>query len=335
MSKIKLNLDSLKSRRDWKRHKIKDGQNIYRILPPFGENSNGYPYHKYQIIWGLLDPETGRKRPYASSRPTEGKCPVVEFVEELKKQAEALKSQLQAAGESEEAIKEELSGINTVIRDLAPKTIYVYNAADKAGEVGLLELKSTAHKKLKKEMNDYINDYNQDPTSLSSDDDDSGVWFNVIRSGINFDTEYDVKRSQNKAKNEQGRLVFEDDRSPLAQSIVENYNNLGYDLTSVYQVKSYEDLQDVLGANMPRIQAAIGGQVEETQVKVEQKQVVPTKATNKVNLKLDDEDEEDESEAVSAPVKSAPVQAKTRQTAVVVADDDDDFLAQANALLNS
>ena len=60
-SKIKINLDSLKSRREWKRHKVKDGHNVFRILPPFGEASNGYPYRKWQIIWGLADLETGRK----------------------------------------------------------------------------------------------------------------------------------------------------------------------------------------------------------------------------------------------------------------------------------
>jgi hypothetical protein len=173
--KIKINMDSLKSRREWKRHKVKDGHNVYRILPPFGESSNGYPYRKWQIIWGLFDPESGRARPFASSMTSEKKCPVTEYVGLLKKKAETLKSQLATAGISEEESKERLSALNKLISDLNPKTTYIYNAADKAGEVGLLELKSTAHKKIKTEMSEYIQTYNQDPTSLNSEETDSGV----------------------------------------------------------------------------------------------------------------------------------------------------------------
>ena len=157
-SKIKINLDSLKSRREWKRHKVKDGHNVFRILPPFGEASNGYPYRKWQIIWGLADLETGRMRPFASSMTSEKKCPVTEFVGELAKKAESIKSQLQAAGASDDDIKNRLKDITQLIQDLKPKTVYLYNAVDKAGEVGLLELKSTAHKKMKTEMNQYVQD---------------------------------------------------------------------------------------------------------------------------------------------------------------------------------
>src|ERR1035437_1444879 len=129
-SKIKINMDSLKARREWRRHKVKDGNNIFRILPPT-ETSNGYPYKKWQIIWGLQDPESGRARPFASSMTSEKRCPVTEYVQELKKKAEGLKSQLATAGVSEEDSKERLSPLNKLISDINPKTIYIYNAADR------------------------------------------------------------------------------------------------------------------------------------------------------------------------------------------------------------
>lgn len=326
-SKIKINLDSLKSRREWKRHKVKDGHNVFRILPPFGEASNGYPYRKWQIIWGLKNPEDGRMRPYASSMTSEKKCPVFEFVKVLKSQAEQLKSSLQAAGVGEAELKERLSPLYKTIQDLSPKTVYVYNAADKSGEVGLLELKSTAHKKMKQEMQQYVQDYNQDPTSLNSADDDSGVWFDVIRTGVGRDTEYDVKKCQVRTKTESGKVIFEDDRTALADSIVENYDNLGYDLTSIYQVKSYEELASILEANMEALIEAcpdvdVNGslQLESKPAPVAAKAPV-SKPANKVNLKLDDVDDEDEEE--SAPVASSKASSF-----------EDDFLKEADALLN-
>lgn len=332
-SKIKINMDSLKSRREWKRHKVKDGHNIFRILPPFGEASNGYPYRKWQIIWGLKNPEDGRMRPFASSMTSEKRCPVFEFVSALKVRAESLRSELQASGTSEAEIKERLGSLSKVIQDLSLKTVYVYNASDKSGEVGLLELKSTAHKKMKQEMQDYVQVYNQDPTSLSSDEDDSGVWFDVVRSGLGRDTEYDVKKCQQRFKNEAGKISFEDDRSALADSVVQNYDNLGYDLTSIYQLKSYEDLQEVLQANMEAlIEFCPDVDLGNTLAKPAQTAVVEStivKSTKKVNLKLDDADDEDEAPVVSAKTvitASAPIQTNAFE---------DDFLKEANDLLNS
>lgn len=333
MANIKINLDSLKTRREWKRHKVKDGSNVFRILPPFGESSNGYPYRKWQIIWGLIDPESGRARPFASSMTSEKKCPVTEYVQALKKKAETLKSQLAAAGLSEEDQKARLGALNKLISDLNPKTVYIYNAADKSGDVGLLEIKSTAQKKMKAEMAQYIQDYNQDPTSLNSEDTDSGVWFNITRQGLGRDTEYDVKKMQIKSKNPAtGKISFEDDRSPLPDAVVENYNNLAYDLSAVYQVKTYEQLAEILEANMPSlIEACPDADLSSETVAVVKPSATPVKTavkpagTKPVTLKMDDVDDEEEAVATTTSRPSV----KTTQAV------DDDFLAEADALLNS
>ena len=334
--KIKINLDSLKTRREWKRHKVKDGHNVYRVLPPFGESANGYPYKKWQIIWGLFDPESGRSRPFASSMTSEKKCPVTEYVQLLKKKAEKLSSQLAAAGVSEEDQKARLSTLNKLISDLNPKTVYIYNAADKSGDVGLLELKSTAQKKIKSLMTEYIQTYNQDPTSLNSEETDSGVWFDITRQGLGRDTEYDVKFVNIKSKDPTtGKITFEDDRSPLPDSVVENYANLGYDLNSVYQVKSYDELAEILEANMLSLIEACpdadlladGLLLQPTASKAPTapaKTIAKPAGTKAVTLKMDDEDEED-----------APVVARNTRTVKVNAAADDDFLAEADALLNS
>lgn len=328
-SKIKINMDSLKSRREWKRFKVKDGNNVFRILPPFGDSSNGYVFKKWQVIWGLKDPDSNRMRPFASSMTSEKRCPVTEYVSQLKKKAEQIKAQLQASGESDDLIKERLKSLNQLISDLSPKTVYIYNAVDKSGDVGLLELKSTAHKKMKDAMAQYISDYQQDPTSLNSEDDDSGVWFNVKRSGMGRDTEYDVEKCQHKTKKPTGGYSYDDDRSPLPETVVNNFENLAYDLSSVYQLKTYEDLERILEVNLPEIienfpDADLNNEslVETVVTKTASAPVAQNKPVGKkpVNLRLDDEDEDEEVITVSTK-KSTSF--------------DDDFLAEADALLNS
>lgn len=339
-SKIKINLDSLKSRREWKRHKVKDGHNVFRLLPPFGESSNGYPYRKWQIIWGLTDPESGRARPFASSMTSEKRCPVTEYVAQLKTKADTLESQFKAAGASEDDIRVRLKDLRDLIGNMSPKTVYIYNAADKSGEVGLLELKSTAHKKVKDIMNQYINDYNQDPTSLNSAEDDSGVWIDVTRTGLGFKTEYDAKKCQTKQKTASGGVSFVDDRSPLPAAVVENYDNLAYDLGSVYQLKSYEQLEDILAANMDSIINAVPDADLTAQSSLEAAPAAtrPVVGAGKVAIKLDDEDSEDdidESKLQGAPVRQpAPLAQTPKKLPVSSAVMDDAFMAEADAILN-
>lgn len=343
-SKIKLNMDSLKTSKEWIRHKVKNGSNYFRILPPFGDNSNGYPYRKWQIIWGLQDPESGRRRPYASPMLTEKRCPVMEFVDSLKERLSEMDGKLKAKGLDDKAVNKHpvYARLAQFIRDMTPKTVYLYNAADKAGVVGLLELKSTAHKEMKVKMNQYIQDYNQDPTSLNSADDDSGVWFNVLREGENWSTEYSVEKVQNKVK--QGNVVsFVDDRSPLPDVVVENFDNLAYDLSSVYKATSYDEINEILQANLDTFYK-VCPEADLTQdydldadssndfVAVKTATSSPmtvttaspakstaTKPTAKVAIKLQDDDDE---EVVSKPVK--------KSTQVI---DDDDFMRQADEIL--
>jgi hypothetical protein len=343
-SKIKLNLDSLKSRKEWKRHKVKDGHNVFRILPPFGESSNGYPYRKWQIIWGLVDPDSGRSRPYSDSVLAEKRSPIVEFVNQLKARAETMGAELKTAGTSDKEIAERLKGLNTLIGDLIPRTSYVYNAVDKAGEVGLLELKATAHKDMKEKMNKYIQDYNQDPTSLNSADDDSGVWFDVIRTnetGQFRDTKYSVEKVQTKKKDANGKISFVDDQSPLPDAVVENFGNLAYDLSAIYQQKTYEGLDEILQANLPRLielcpdadlsveptLLPLAHALEKAATTRPTAAKPATKVTSKVTTRIDDEEDE---------AAVTPAQANTRPATVKAsAGDTDDFMAEADRILNS
>lgn len=348
MAEIKINLDSLKPKREWKRHKVQPGHNIFRVLPPFGDSSNGYPYRKWMITWGLVDPESGRMRPFASSLTTEKRCPIAEYVDALVKKAEGLKASLKASGVSDAEIKEQLKNLNKVISNVRPKTVYAYNAINKAGEVGLLEIKSTAQKKLKELMMEYISDYNQDPTSLNSEDSDSGVWFDFVRQGEGFDTEYDVKKVQNKVRGADGRTSFVDDRSPLPENVSANYKNMAYDLGAIYQVKKYDELKAILLANL----RAIVQDVPEALVpgfdnfddapEVNADQGLPSNASRakttapagKTSVALNLADDEDEAQ-VETKQATKPAATTTKTTLAAPATIDDDVFAMADDILGS
>jgi hypothetical protein len=301
MANIRLNTDSLRERKDWKRHKVNDGDNVFRILPPFGEASNGYPYHRWVVAW-LADPNTGRRRPYASPYSFgEKACPVSEYCGLLEKKRDAIGAQIKVSleqqGFNEDQIKvklqEKLKIFNEILFSIKPKAVFIYNACNKSGELGLLELKKTAHDAMKKQMMQYVKDYNQDPTSLNSNPDDSGVWFNVKKTGRNKETEYSVEKRQVKIRDQQtGRTSWADDQEPLPDNIVENFDEVGYDLTSIYKRVSYEDLKEALLSNLVDI--------------YKQNPILVVEGFEVEGLEAEETDEVDD-EPVQVPVKPAPV----------------------------
>lgn len=317
MAKLNINLDSLKAKKEWVRHKVKDGTNTFRFLPPFGEGHNGFPYRKWFVTWGLIDPTSGNKRPFASSKTYEGSCPIFEYCDLLKKKLETLEADMIKAGNAAEDIAEYLKPLQAVLSNLNPKSGFVYNAVDKSGVIGVLEVRASAHKAIKELMLEYVNDYNQDPTSLNSEEDDSGVWFNIMRTGKGFGTEYSVKKAQNKTRTPGGTITFADDRSPLPESVVLDFEKQAYDLNTVYQKKTYQELKDILVANITLLakempELAIEGFVsEEEPVELPAAKPAPVaapKAAPKVTLNLSQDDDEEETEEYVAPaIKTAPI----------------------------
>jgi len=350
MAEIKLNMDSLRPKKEWKRHKVQDGSNIFRLLPPFGPEANGYPYRKWNVIWGLTDPSTGRKRPFASPITYEGKCPIYEYLELLKVKVEAMKAEFASQGMTEEMIKERLKATNYFISQLRPKVIYAYNACDKSGVVGILELKSTAHKKILELMGKYITDYNQDPTSLNSAMDDSGVWFNITRKGQGLQTEYGAEKNQSMIKDPNtGAISYQDDRSALPENVIKDYENLGYDLTGIYQKKSYDEMKQILIANLSMMVEEnadlkidgfyVGaGTTVTTNTTVETNASVSpqvTKGAGNIGIKLDNPNavEPEATAQVTQPTPQA-AQPVTPQPATTNSSDTEDLLKMADDIFN-
>jgi len=376
MANITINQDSLKPRREFKRHQIQPGHNIYRILPPFGEESlhNNYPYKRWSLAW-LVDPKSGRRKPFALPPfEKDNPDPVSKYVkllaDKLDKTKKAAIENLVSKGvpqeKAEEKVREKLADANKLVWELRPKNGYFYNACNKAGEVGILELKKTAHDGLKAAMYEYIKDYSQDPTSLSGELDDSGVWFDVERVGEkgDKDTEYKVNKSQTKRKNERGVLVFEDDREPLPEHVVQNYSKLGYDIYGLYQAKTHEELYAILMFNLKDIVAnnpvaRVEGfdpdlfNFDDSEKSTENNQEPPFEVEppvkGKAPVKLAGMTEEDDVEVdlslttAAAPTVAAKPVAKTIPAAKVAESKpvtkpalaDDDIVAMAESFLNS
>jgi hypothetical protein len=355
MGHITVNQDSLKPRREFKRHQIQPGHNILRILPAFGDeaNHNNYPYKRWTLAW-LIDPATNKRRPFALPPYEKNNAdPITGYTKALSEKIDSVKKNAIdkmiekgiSKEKAEETVREKLADANKLVWEMRPKTGYYYNACNKAGEIGILEIKKTAHDALKAEMYQYIKDYSQDPTSLCAEVDDSGIWFDIERIGEkgDKDTKYKVSKYQKKFKNERGLLQFEDDRDALPEHIAQNYSSLGYDIYNLYQAKTHDELYVILMYNlrsivemvpMARIEGfdpslfnfdAIITTDEEPEV-VKEKPIIKGKAPVKLALQ-DPEDDLEVDIAIEAKAAPKPVNKPQPST--------DDILAMAEDFLNS
>ena len=246
---MKINLDALKLKKDNVNHKINSGVNKFRFLPPFGAASNGSPFARWIIAW-MIDPSTGKIRPVPSLRSFgEKDCAIYSFYTALEAHLVELNTKLIKEGKSQAEATEELSLLEKFVSDSKPKIDYIYNAVDNQGKLGRLSLKKTAHEGVIKLFQEYINEFNSDPTSLNSDSSeegdsyDSGVWINIIKEGQGrYNTEYSVSFAMKKIK-ENGKTFEIKDTTPLPEAIVKNYNSVGYDLFDAYKKVSKEEIE--------------------------------------------------------------------------------------------
>ena len=228
-----INLDGMQlgNKREINRFKITEGSHVYRILPPFGTDHQKKASKQIQVHWGFVKKD-GSPSPVACSYPTEGFCPVCDRVRELEAMAE--KAKLLNNTEEAESLLKEASSIKV-------RRTYLLNASNKNGEIGMLEITKTAHDQMIELMREYLNKYGRNPTSLKD-----GCWFVFSRSGKGFKTEYKVAISKIMVTLEDGDQVEKIDKTPLAQNIVDNYEQLAYDIHAMYKPCKSVDLQRIL-----------------------------------------------------------------------------------------
>ncbi len=293
-----LNLDGMAStnRREIKRFKVTEGSHMYRILPPFGADHQRRASRQIQLHWGY-ETSDGKKRPLVCSYAAEGSCPICIKVKSLEEELKSLKD----SGADEEEIKE----LEQVISSRRVKRSFLLNAANKEGEVGVLEIPKTAHDQLLDLMREQITKFAKNPTSLKD-----GVWFLFTRSGKGFKTEYKVFVNKAIVKVD-GEDLEKADRTSLAPSIIDGYESLH----SMYKHQASEDLARI-----------VNGEPIDHVFKREQRkaEVAPEEEANAPQLKK-------VTPAVAKPVQAAapvpekkPVKPAAKAPVAVETSEDDD-----------
>lgn len=230
---VNLNLDGMSSKqfKPINRFKVQDGTNVFRILPPFGTEHENKASREVNLHWGFVTSD-GKQRPVVCSYHYEKFCPICQSAKSTEGEAERAKL-MGNDDEYKELIKK--------AQDLRNRKTFLYNAANKQGDMGVLELTKTSHEAVIELFTSYIKKYDKDPTSLKD-----GVWLEINREGKGFKTKYTVSLHRVTLRDADGEIVEKLDRSPLAENILNNYEKNAVDIHSLYKPVLAADLQRIL-----------------------------------------------------------------------------------------
>lgn len=196
-------------------YKLKDGDNIYRILPAMGDlAADGVWSVYYNVVFGFKTTD-GKHRPFQSpqvvKRTGKGKdavttievhCAATDFINKLKDELEAAKK----AGNTQKAQQ-----LAKIVGDYPTMGVYslnndhYINVVDRQGNVGQLELGHKAKLALDAEINRIRKDEGYDPLSPQT-----GRFLNLRRDGKGRDTQVKVTVVQEKINVEGVGLVSKD-----------------------------------------------------------------------------------------------------------------------------
>lgn len=174
--------------------KIKDGEQVYRILPPVGKLADDGKWSVfYSVHWGYKNTK-GQARPFVSPYEKNRKTGMVEVPDAARERLDKLKAAYDKA---------KAEGNVAVIQELAPlvgpnKALYSLdnnhhvNAIDQNGNLVVLKIRHNAKKALDKRI-EALRKEDIDPLSV-----DNGRWFVISRSGTGLDTTFSVDVLQEK-----------------------------------------------------------------------------------------------------------------------------------------
>jgi hypothetical protein len=169
------------------RYKLKDGDNVYRILPAMGEHAESGTWSVYyNVVFGFKTTE-GKHRPFQSSFSKDRKTKEVLSECAATNLILGLKAELDLAKKAKDTVK--VAQLAKIVGDYPIMGVYslnndhYINVVDSQGNIGQLELGHKAKLALNNEIERIRNTEQFDPLAP-----ETGRYFNIRRTGKALDT---------------------------------------------------------------------------------------------------------------------------------------------------
>jgi len=227
-----------------KRFKIKDGDNVYRILPPWGSLSEKGHWSKYyNVVWGYKNAK-GDNRPFNDCRVTNYKTKMVEvesaaYVRSAKIKAalEDLKTRAKAGEAIDPSLIEKTDKMSQTYNIEGKHYINVVNLQ---GDIGVLKLGVKGKQLLEEEIKK-LTAKGVDPLSL-----DNGRYFNIFRSGSGRNTVYQVTQYKEQRVIEGGEIAEFPKIHKMDDLFITRCKSEIFDLGKLYTTPTPEQVEAIV-----------------------------------------------------------------------------------------
>lgn len=228
---------------------IKDGDNVYRILPPIKSLADSGKWAKYYSVhFGYFNSEK-KMRPFASPEFRNPKTKIVEVRDAAKErilQAEAMLAKAKADGDVArvKALEEFLDKYNL-------DSHWYVNAMNEAGEIGLLKIRHKAKLALDSLIKK-LDSEGIDPLSV-----DNGRFFVFTRSGHGRDTVYSVSVKKQKEHVPGLGVVEREVPHVLDEATLKRLETEAFDLGTIFKVPTEEEVVAIVEGDKNKDYSAI------------------------------------------------------------------------------
>ncbi|MDE2425755.1 MAG: hypothetical protein KGO96_07595 [Elusimicrobia bacterium] len=218
--------DDLESKKRIKRNffNIKEGSNVYRILPPFKDLAqDGIWFQKQVIHWGY-EGAGGMPRNFACLGSS---CPECVFVEKTKKELETVTSEKASVM------------LKSFLDEHHLEIVHVMNAMDRDEKIGLLKMKTRLWQ-----------DFGRERTELKAfgihpADAERGVWMNFEKTGQGTTALWKATAVRDSVL-DKGEVVSRLKVSPLSKETLTRMQTEAFELNKVVRKLDFEQVQGLV-----------------------------------------------------------------------------------------
>ena len=231
-------------------HKLMEGNNVFRILPPLGALAQkGIWSRYYRVEWGYKD-TNNKIRTFLDCRVVNRQTNMVEVESAAHLRREQLKAaQLKFKEAGDEA---NVKATSDLLKQFNLEAKHHMNAVNLQGEIGLLKIGHNAKKLLDEQIKNIVESEGIDPLGV-----DTGIYFNIQKIGKGRDTTYQVSVFTQNVEAEIGgqkTIVQQKVMHKMDQAFINRLENEAFNLEGMYPAPTALEIQEMVTVGPEAVQ---------------------------------------------------------------------------------
>lgn len=221
--------------------KLKDGEQVYRILPPLGELADQGRWSVFHSVHYGYKSTDGKQKPFLSCEAKDRKTGTIQVGDAAKDRITKLKAQLEEGKKAGNKVA--IDALEPLVGNQGMYNLdsnHYMNVVDSQGHIGILKIRHKAKLALEAEIRS-LNADGVDPLSV-----EDGRYFVFSRTGMGRDTTFGVKVLKEKLKVDGVGVVERDVVHVLDEDLQARLSAEAGELGKIFKTLTSEEVKQVV-----------------------------------------------------------------------------------------